>query len=663
PGSGLFKKKPDFVMAAELVETSRLWARTVSAIEPDWVVEAAGDLVTRQYSDPHWSKKAGGSMVYEKISLYGVTLVSDRRVGYGTFDREAARDMFIRKGLIEGDWHERFGFLETNAAVIDEAEALASRTRNRRVLDQDDALFEFYDERIPATITSAADFRAWWKKQKRRDSHILDLSTSILLSDDSEELTASVADDFPMEWELVDGSTAKLRYSFEPGSTEDGVTVELPAAAVPLVDSDEFSWQVPGLREELVAAYIRSLPKNKRRYFVPAPDVARDILPVLTPYRGALPEVLAAQLSERAGGGGLNDLVPITVTAEDFDLGRIPPHLRIRFRVIDGTTTVGIGEDLKKLTKTAKPQVRKARAQQVSFTAQTGMTSWSFGALTNPDEAEVGAVPGLVDRGTSVDLVAFDTAAQARLSSREGLITLLSLRTNEALKYLRDGLTTDEKLVLAGHQKTSDEMLHALVRAGIRSVVEAELGAAETGWVADAAEFGSLETKVHAALTDMCASLLPHLMKALRSATELDKLVSKASSLAILSNLADVQAWRGSRITGSSVAAMTEQMVRELPRWVQAEVVRIDGMQNSPMRDKQLMDRVSGSTDSVMKKVGNRFPELSKADWSRIVVSVPSEWRDVIVMLEELRVSLYANSLGTAHPVAEKRIAKALAQL
>ena len=244
------------------------------------------------------------------------------------------------------------------------------------------------------------------------------------------------------------------------------------------------------------------------------------------------------------------------------------------------------------------------------------MTSWSFGALTNPDEAEVGAVPGLVDRGTSVDLVAFDTAAQARLSSREGLITLLSLRTNEALKYLRDGLTTDEKLVLAGHQKTSDEMLHALVRAGIRSVVEAELGAAETGWVADAAEFGSLETKVHAALTDMCASLLPHLMKALRSATELDKLVSKASSLAILSNLADVQAWRGSRITGASVAAMTGQMVRDLPRWVQAEVVRIDGMQNSPMRDKQLMDRISGSTDSVMKKVGNRFPELSKADWS-----------------------------------------------
>ncbi|WP_226842112.1 ATP-dependent RNA helicase HrpA [Brevibacterium sp. FME37] len=663
PGSGLFKKKPDFVMAAELVETSRLWARTVSAIEPDWVVEAAGDLVTRQYSDPHWSKKAGGSMVYEKISLYGVTLVSDRRVGYGTFDQEAARDMFIRKGLIEGDWHERFGFLEHNVTVIDEAEALASRTRNRRVLDQDDALFEFYDERIPATITSAADFRAWWKKQKRRDSHLLDLNTSILLSDDSEELTASVADDFPMEWELVDGSMAKLRYSFEPGSTEDGVTVELPAASVPLVDSDEFSWQVPGLREELVAAYIRSLPKNKRRYFVPAPDVARDILPMLTPYRGALPEVLAAHLSERAGGGGLNDLVPITVTAADFDEDRIPPHLRIRFRVIDGTTTVGIGEDLTKLTATAKPQVRRARAKQVSFNAKTGLTSWSFGTLTSPDEAEVGAVPGLVDRGTSVDLVAFDTAAQARLASREGLITLLGLRTNEALKYLREGLTTDEKLVLAGHQQSSDEMLHALIRAGIRSVVETELGAAETSWVADAGEFGKLEAAMHAALTDMCSNLLPHLMKALRSTTELDRRVSKASSLAILSNLADVQTWRGARVTGESVAAMTGQMLRDLPRWVQAEVVRIDGMQNSPMRDKQLMDRISGSSDAVLKKVGNRFPELAKANWSRIVVSVPSEWRDVIIMLEELRVSLYANSLGTAHPVSEKRIAKALAQL
>ena len=447
-------------------------------------------------------------MVYEKISLYGVTLVSDRRVGYGTFDREAARDMFIRKGLIEGDWHQRFGFLEHNASSSTRRRrsphAHATAGSSTRTTPSSSSTMSGFRPRSPRRRTSVPGGRG--RSVVTRTFWIC--RTSILLSDDSEELTASVADDFPMEWELADGSTAKLRYSFEPGSTEDGVTVELPAAAVPLVDSDEFSWQVPGLREELVAAYIRSLPKNKRRYFVPAPDVARDILPVLTPYRGALPEVLAAQLSERAGGGGLNDLVPITVTAEDFDLGRIPPHLRIRFRVIDGTTTVGIGEDLKKLTKTAKPQVRKARAQQVSFTAQTGMTSWSFGALTNPDEAEVGAVPGLVDRGTSVDLVAFDTAAQARLSSREGLITLLSLRTNEALKYLRDGLTTDEKLVLAGHQKTSDEMLHALVRAGIRSVVEAELGAAETGWVADAAEFGSLETKVHAALTDMCASLL-----------------------------------------------------------------------------------------------------------------------------------------------------------
>ncbi|GAA1873916.1 ATP-dependent RNA helicase HrpA [Brevibacterium marinum] len=663
PGSGLFKKKPDFVMTAELVETSRLWARTVSAIEPEWVVEAAGDLVTRQHSDPHWSKKAGGSMVYEKISLYGVTLVTDRRVGYGTFDQEAARDMFIRKGLIDGDWNERFAFLDHNAAIMEEAEELASRTRNRRVLDQDDALFEFYDERIPATTTSAADFRAWWKKQKRRDSHILDLSTSVLLSDDSEELTASVADDFPMEWELADGTMAKLRYSFDPGSTEDGVTVELPAAAVPLVDSDEFSWQVPGLREELVGAYIRSLPKSKRRYFVPAPDVARDILPVLTPYRGSLPEVLAAHLSERAGGGGLNDLVPITVTAEDFDRERIPPHLQIRFRVIDGTTTVGIGEDLGKLTATAKPQVRRARAEQVSFTPRTGLTSWSFGTLNDPDEAEAGVVPGLADRGSSVDLIAFDTAAQARLATREGLITLLSLRTNEALKYLRDGLTSDEKLVLAGHQTTSDELLHALIRAGVRDIVETELGPAESGWAARAEEFARLETAMHASLTEVCTGLLPHLMKALRSATELDRLVSKASSLAILSNLADVQAWRGSRVTGQSVAAMNAQMVRDLPRWVQAEVARIDGMQKSPTRDKQLMDRVTGSSDAVMKKVGGRFPESAKADWSQVLVSVPSDWRDVIIMLEELRVSLYANSLGTAHPVSEKRIAKALAQL
>ena len=663
PGSGLFKVNPDFVMAAELVETSRLWARTVAAIDPDWVVEAAGDLVTRQHSDPHWSTKAGASMVYEKISLYGVTLVSDRRVGYGQIDAEAARDAFIRKGLIEGDWHERFGFLDHNAAVIEEAEELASRTRNRRVLDQDDALYEFFDERIPEGITSAADFRGWWKKQKRRDAHLLDLTTSVLLSDDSEELTASVASDFPMEWELTDGTRAKLRYSFDPGSTEDGVTVEIPAEAVPAVDADEFSWQVPGLREELVAAYIRSLPKNKRRYFVPAPDVAREILPALTPYQGSLPDVLAAYLSERAGGGGLNDLVPITVTADDFDRSRIPAHLRLTFRVVDGKKTVGLGEDLAALTTKAKPQVRKARQKQSAFSPKAGLTDWSFGELADPDQAPAGVVPGLADRSTSVDLVAFDTAAQARLATREAIITLLAQHTGEALKYLQDGLTTQEKLVLAGHQKTADELLVGLIRVGIRGLVVDRLGPAETSWVSTAEEFARLRKHVDAELPLTCSALLPVLMKALTTATELDKLVSKASSLAILANLADVQAWSASRMSTAAIAAMTPQMLRELPRWVRAEVVRIGGMQDSPIRDKQLMDRVTGSGNDVLKKIGNRFPALAKSEWSQLIVSLPTTWVEVVLMLEELRVSLFANSLGTAHPVSEKRIAKSLAQL
>ncbi|WP_181275514.1 ATP-dependent RNA helicase HrpA [Brevibacterium oceani] len=663
PGSGLFKVNPDFVMAAELVETSRLWARTVAAIDPDWVVEAAGDLVTRQHSDPHWSTKAGASMVYEKISLYGVTLVSDRRVGYGTFDRDGARDMFIRKGLIEGDWHERFGFLDHNAAVIAEAEELASRTRNRRVLDQDDALYEFFAERIPEGVTSAADFRSWWKKQKRRDAHLLDLTTSVLLSDDSEELTASVADDFPMEWELADGTQAKLRYSFDPGSTEDGVTVEIHAEAVPAVDVDEFSWQVPGLREELVAAYIRSLPKNKRRYFVPAPDVARDILPALTPYQGSLPEVLAAHLSERAGGGGLNDLVPITVTASDFDRDRIPAHLRLTFRVVDGKKTVGLGEDLATLTTPAKPEVRKARQKQSSFAPKTGLTGWAFGSLGDPDEASAGAVPGLAARQQSVDLVAFDTAPEARLATREGLITLLALQANEALKYLQDGLTTEEKLILAGHQKSSDELLTGLIRVGIRGLVDDRLGPAESSWVATEAEFDQLRTRVHAQLPVTCSSLLPSLVRALKAATELDKLVSKASSLVILSNLADVQAWRASHVSAEAVAAMTPEMLAQLPRWVQAEVVRIGGMQDSPIRDKQFMDRITGVSDDVSKKIGNRFPPLAKAEWAQLIVSLPRDWVEVVAMVEELRVSLFANSLGTAHPVSEKRIAKVLAQL
>ncbi|WP_101651314.1 ATP-dependent RNA helicase HrpA [Brevibacterium ihuae] len=360
PGSGLFKARPEVVMAAELVETSRLWARTVAAVEPEWIVEAAGPLAVRQHSEPHWSQRSGSAMAYERISLYGVTLISDQRVGYGRIDPAASRELFIRHALIDGEWRERHPFLHRNAAAVAEAEELASRVRNRRLLAEDEVLFDFYDARIPADVVSGAHFNAWWKAQRRTEPDLLDIGVDALLSDDSAELSSRAADDFPLDWELPDGTPARLRYAYDPGSAADGVTVEIPAAGLAAADPDAFTWQVPGLRRDLVTALIRSLPKAKRRYFVPAPDVAAAVLAGVTPYEGDMAEVLAAELSARAGGGELTDLVPITITAGDFDRARIPSHLVMEFAVAHGDRVGPATADLRALQREHAEAARPA---------------------------------------------------------------------------------------------------------------------------------------------------------------------------------------------------------------------------------------------------------------------------------------------------------------
>ncbi|WP_425546636.1 ATP-dependent RNA helicase HrpA, partial [Brevibacterium samyangense] len=337
PGSGLFKSKPDVVVAAELVETSRLWARSVAAVEPEWIIEAAGDLVHRQYSEPRWSKKAGSAVADEKITLYGVTLVNDRQVGFGRIDPVLSRELFIRRALIEGEWDARHAFLQRNAQTLRRAENLASRVRDRRLLAGDDVLFAFYDERIPADVVSGAHFDSWWKKQQHRDGKFLDITEDMLLADERASSLQTAAADYPLNWELPDGRSAKLRYSFEPGSRSDGVTVEIPADSLPATEAAPFTWQVPGLRSELVTALIRSLPKSIRRYFVPAPDVARAVLAELDPDSGEpLSTALARALTKRAGGGELTDLVPITVQPSDFDLDRLPTHLVMEFVAVRG---------------------------------------------------------------------------------------------------------------------------------------------------------------------------------------------------------------------------------------------------------------------------------------------------------------------------------------
>ncbi|HLS33083.1 MAG TPA: DUF3418 domain-containing protein, partial [Brevibacterium sp.] len=391
PGSGLFKKGPDFVMAAELVETSRLWARTVAWADPDWVVDIAGDLVKRTHAEPRWSAKSGQAVADEKATLYGVTLYAQRPVSYARIDPIVARELFIRHALVEGDWRETHAFLKTNAETLAEADELASRTRDRRVLAGDDDLYAFYDARVPDDVLTASDFTGWWRRTRREDPTHLDVPLETLLAEDAADRTADLARDYPTHWVLPARddteaeARAELRYSFEPGTEGDGVTAEIQLNDLDRADPHAFSWHVPGLRIEFMAALIRSLPKAKRTYFVPAPDVAREILADLRAAGqeglGSLPEVLAAELTARGGGGRLEDRNPITVAPADFDWSRVPAHLRLRFRLQRGRRVLAEGFDLAALqadqrrravAKAAKARARDAAAAGARTDSRTG---------------------------------------------------------------------------------------------------------------------------------------------------------------------------------------------------------------------------------------------------------------------------------------------------
>ncbi|GAA1347527.1 ATP-dependent RNA helicase HrpA [Falsarthrobacter nasiphocae] len=367
PGSALFKKKPEFVMAAELVETSRLWARTVAAIDPAWVELVAPHLVKRQYSEPHWSRKQGAVMAYEKVTLFGVTLVSQRRVNYSRVDPALARELFIRHALVEGDWQTRHAFFHHNRAVLAELEDLETRTRRADLRLDDEALFEFYDARIGPKVVSERHFDSWWKQASREDPELLHLDRDSAASDAADELNI---DDFPKTWPFgaVD---LDLSYEFHPvapgaaPNPADGVTVHVPVVILNQLSERPFLWLIPGLREELITALIKSLPKSERRHFVPAPDVARQALAKLTedfsPETDDLPEALALTLRRLKGH---------VVDPSAFEWDKVPPHLRMTYRVL-GARGQMLGEsmDLAALQDELAPQVRTAVAASVDPTA------------------------------------------------------------------------------------------------------------------------------------------------------------------------------------------------------------------------------------------------------------------------------------------------------
>ena len=385
PGSGLFKKPPRWVMAAELVETSRLWARMSARIEPEWAEKLAPHLVKRTYSEPHWSSKRGSAMAYERVTLYGVPLVTGRAVTYSRIDPEASRDLFIRHALVQGEWQTNHKFFHENRALLDNVEELENRARRRDILVDDETLYEFYDERIGQEAVSAKHFDQWWKTERRKNPSLLTFTPETVVNSDA---AAVLGGEYPDAWRQGD-MQFPLTYQFEPGKDDDGVSAHIPVGLLAQLQPVGFDWLVPGMRVDLVTALIKTLPKNIRRAVVPAPDYAAAALAAVKPRSEPLMTAMARELSHLGG---------IQIDAKDFDPAALPDHLRMTFVVEDESGKVlAKGKDLAQLRRTLAPRVQKEVAKAATGTERAAATVWTsetLGALEQTITRSIGRTAG-----------------------------------------------------------------------------------------------------------------------------------------------------------------------------------------------------------------------------------------------------------------------------
>jgi ATP-dependent RNA helicase HrpA len=645
PGSGLARKPPDWLVAAELVETSALFARIVAKIEPEWVEPLAQHLIKRTYSEPHWSKKRGSAVALEKVTLYGVPLVADRQVSYGRIDPVESRELFIRHALVDGEWSTTHRFFHENRRLLEEAEELEQRVRRRGLVAGEEELFAFYDDRIPATVVSAQHFDTWWKQARRSDPGLLTFKLADLVAGDGVSL-----EEYPDMWtsESPGAAVLPLRYEFAPGTAADGVTVDIPLSRLNQMNPDEFAWQVPGLRAELVTEMIRSLPKALRRDLVPAPDVAREALARLGAPSGDLRDALARELRALRG---------ITVPREAWDLSRLPPHLRITFRVLaddepaGGTPRVlASGDDLAALQRELRPRLRAKLSAAAGEIVRSGLTSWNFDSLPEVfKDGTVVAYPALVDAGETVGVRLFESPAAARSAMRAGTRRLVLLGVPSPVKSVAGSMSTSAKLTLSHNPHGSVAVMFADCVGCAADFLITQAG----GPVRERVAFDELRNSVRGSLHEVTAHVVRRVETVLRQAHAVELSLDDLRGDSVRGAAEDMRAQLSRLIYPGFITGTGYRRLPDLARYLQAMERRLGKLPENPGRDALSM-AVAQRVEQAYQQAIAGFPALRRED---------EDVREVRWMLEELRVSLFAQTLGIPIPVSENRILSAVARL
>lgn len=659
PGSVLKGRHPQYVMAAELVETGRLWARQAAAIDPLWAERLGAHLVKRTYAEPRWSKKRGSAVADERVLLYGVPLAADRTVQLGRVDPPLARELFLRHALVHGEWGAaetgRHRFLVENQRLLAEAEELEHRARRRDIVVDEHTLFDFYDARVPASVVSAAHFDQWWKRERQRRPDLLVFDPAMLTHGTAAEIEAQ---DYPEEWRATGAGggslTFPISYHFEPGAAEDGLTIDVPLAALNQLEPGDFSWTVPGLREELVTALVRSLPKNLRTALVPAPDHARRFLASAPAGEEPLLDALERYARHAAG---------IVVPREAWDLTKVPEHLRPTFRVVDPDgAEVSRGKDLAALAAPLRPSLEQAIAEVAADAGQTvtGATRWTFGTIETSFTQqkaghEVRGFPTLDDEGgaagTGVALTVVSSTDEQEARHRLGVrrLLLLAVGVPGVVKRVGDGLTTTDKLALVGSPYPSvDALLADCVAAVVGEAVDARPA------VRDEAAYDALLAVVRADLEPRVRSVVGDVLRALTAHREVDRRLTGRVEMHLLDATTDLRQQVAGLVHVGFVGEAGPTWLRRYPTYLRAVGERherlVTGGASALHRDRLLVAQVSALQEAWRHQVAALPPgrppgrALREARW----------------LLEEYRVSLWAQHLGTAVPVSDARIRKVL---
>jgi ATP-dependent helicase HrpA len=648
PGSTMAKKPTAAIMTAELVETSRLFARMNAAIDPAWAEPLAGDLCKRSFSEPHWEKTQGSVVAYERVMLFGVPIVVSRRMQYSRIDAELCRELFVRHALVQGEWDSKQQFDRANRGLMKQLEAEADRARKPQHSPDEDDAYRFYIARIPAEVFSTRTFEGWWRKAKNETPNLLTMTREDLLG---EQVAAPDEHNHPTEWSY-NGQRLNLRYRFDPSAIDDGVSVDVPLPILASLDADHFDWLVPGMRLELITELIRSLPKTQRKNVVPAADWAAKAL---------------AQLPEEPNGNILVALAKILqqlsgtkMGAEDFDVSRLPNSLRMTYRPLDASgRPLGLGINLAalqaKFSESGRGAVAKVVEKVNSPIERDGLKTWDFDKLESSVESKHGGnvvrgFPALVAQpGGTVDIRLFSTESEQLRHHRKGVLRLVQVAIPSPAKYVESHLAQTEKLAIAGLPYSG---FNAFIDDVILAVADRELQRlAADGLIFTRTQFESVRDAVSATVVESAFETATLVTKIAGAARDANKAISSINGFDFLAVLSAEKAHITELLAPNFVS---EAGLDRLPRilvYLHAIKMRIEKLADNPSRDftaSQELDQAIG----LYIFAGGKFP-LEPDSSSKLVVA---RW-----LLEELRVSLFAQSLGTSETVSVQRIKKALA--